>query len=217
MVACDGGERGAVSSPLFLVPLGLEARAVARGAGAVNIERIGMGPVKSTAARVRIARGVAGGRPLVVLGVGGGLVTGMTPGDVVVATSVQIMSREPSVSLAYAPEVAGLLRSAGLSVVEAPIISSPKIVSGDDERRDAAAFGAVAVDMESYWCAPLSARHPFAVVRVLLDTPEYELFSPRIPATMLRAWKSLSSAARSLRAWSPITLNGVTLTEVGEA
>jgi hypothetical protein len=206
-----------MTAPLFLVPLGLEARAVARGAGAANIERIGMGPVKSTAARVRVERRVTDGRPLVVLGVGGGLVTGMNPGDVVVGTSVQIMSQEPSIPLAYAPEVAGLIRSAGLSVVEAPIISSPKIISGEGERREAAAFGAVAVDMESYWCAPLSARHPFAVVRVLLDTPEYELFSPRIPATVLRAWKSLSRVARSLRGWSPITLNGVTLTEVGEA
>jgi 4-hydroxy-3-methylbut-2-enyl diphosphate reductase len=206
-----------LSQPLFLVPLGLEARAVAHAAGAANVERIGMGPVKSTAARVRLARLAAEARPLVVLGVGGGLVTGMIPGDVVVGTSVQITSQEPSIPLAYAPEVAGILRSAGLTVLEAPIISSPKIISGEDERREAAAFGAVAVDMESYWCAPLSAQHPFAVVRVLLDTPEYELFSPRIPATVLRAWKSLSRVARSLRAWSPITLNGVTLTEVGEA
>jgi nucleoside phosphorylase len=206
-----------VTAPLFLVPLGLEARAVSRGAGAENVERIGMGPVKSTAARVRVARRVSDGRPLVVLGVGGGLVAGMSPGDVVVATSVQITNQEPSIQLSYAPEVAGLLRTAGLNVVEAPVISSPKIISGDADRRAAAAFGAVAVDMESYWCAPLSARHPFAVVRVLLDTPEYELFSPRIPATVLRAWRSLSRGARSLRAWRPITLNGVTLTEVGEA
>jgi hypothetical protein len=206
-----------LSEPLFLVPLGLEARAVARGAGKSNVERIGMGPVKSTAARVRLGRLAAEARPLVVLGVGGGLVVGMSPGDVVVATSVQITNQEPTISLPYAPEVAGLLRSAGLSVMEAPIISSPKIISGDDARRTAAAFGAVAVDMESYWCTPLAAHHPFAVVRVLLDTPEYELFSPRIPATVLRAYRSLSTAARSLRAWSPITLNGVTLTEVGEA
>jgi 4-hydroxy-3-methylbut-2-enyl diphosphate reductase len=206
-----------LSEPLFLVPLGLEARAVARGAGKANVERIGMGPAKSTAARVRLGRLAAGARPLVVLGVGGGLVTGMSPGDVIVGTSVQITNQEPTISLPYAPEIAGLLRSAGLSVMEAPIISSPKIISGDDERRAAAAFGAVAVDMESYWCAPLAAHHPFAVVRVLLDTPEYELFSPRIPATVVRAYRSLSTAARSLREWSPITLNGVTLTEVGEA
>jgi nucleoside phosphorylase len=204
--------------PLFLVQLGLEARAVARGAGKANVERIGMGPVKSTAARARLARLLgAEARPLVVLGVGGGLVSGMSPGDVVVGTSVQITSQEPPISLPYAPEIAGLLRSAGMSALEAPIISSPKIISGNDERRAAAAFGAVAVDMESYWCAPLAARHPFAVVRVLLDTPEYELFSPRIPATVVRAYRALLTAGRSLRAWSPITLNDVTLTEVGEA
>ncbi len=206
-----------MSEPLFLVPLGLEARAVARGAGKVNVERIGMGPVKATAARVRLGRLAAGARPLVLLGVGGGLVTGMSPGDVVVGTSVQITNEEPAIPIPYASEVAKLLRSAGLSVTESPIISSPKIISGADERRAAASFGAVAVDMESYWCAPLAAHHPFAVVRVLLDTPEYELFSPRIPATVLRAYRSLSTAARSLRAWSPGTLNGVTLTEVGGA
>jgi 4-hydroxy-3-methylbut-2-enyl diphosphate reductase len=206
-----------LSEPLFLVPLGLDARAVARGAGKANVERIGMGPVKATAARVRLGRLAGAARPLVVLGVGGGLVPGMSPGDVIVGTTVQITNQEPTISLPYAGEVAGLLRAAGLSVTEAPIISSPKIISGDDERRAAAAFGAVVVDMESYWCAPLAAHHPFAVVRILLDTPEYELFSPRIPATVLRAYRSLSSAARSLRAWSPSTLNDVTLTEVGEA
>jgi nucleoside phosphorylase len=208
-----------VSGPLFLVPLGLEARAVARGAGKENVERIGMGPVKSTAARVRRGRLAPEARPLVVLGVGGGLVTGMSPGDVVVGTSVQItnQSQDSTIALPYAPEVAALLRSAGLRVMEAPIVSSPKIISGSDDRRAAAAFGAVAVDMESYWCAPLAARHPFAVVRVLLDTPEYELFSPRIPATVVRAYRALLTAGRSLRAWSPITLNDVTLTEVGEA
>jgi 4-hydroxy-3-methylbut-2-enyl diphosphate reductase len=206
-----------VSGPLFLVPLGLEARAVARGAGKENVERIGMGPVKSTAARVRVGRVAAEARPLVVLGVGGGLVAGMSPGDVIVGTSVQITNQEPEISLPYAPEVAALLRTAGLRVTEAPIVSSPKIISGDNDRRAAGAFGAVAVDMESYWCAPLAAQHPFAVVRVLLDTPEYELLSPRIPATVVRAYRALLAAARSLRAWTPITLNGVTLTEVGEA
>ena len=206
-----------MSEPLFLVPLALEARAVARGAGAHNVERIGMGPAKSTAARVRLDRLGDTGRPLVVLGVGGGLVKGMSPGDVVVATSIQITTQEASITLGHSREIARLLRSAGLVVAEAPIISSPKIISGDGERLRAASFGAMAVDMESYWCAPLAARHPFGVVRVLLDTPEYELFSPRIPMTVARAWKSLSRVARSLRAWSPGTLNDVTLTEVGEA
>jgi 4-hydroxy-3-methylbut-2-enyl diphosphate reductase len=206
-----------LSEPLFLVPLALEARAVARGAGRANVERIGMGPARSTAARVRLDRLAAIARPLVLLGVGGGLVRGMNPGDVVVATSIQITNQEPSVALDYAPEISEILRVAGLTVVEAPIVSSPKILSGEDDRLQAAAHGAVVVDMESYWCAPLAQRHPFAVVRVLLDTPEFELFSPRIPMTLTRASRSLSRAARSLREWRPSTLNGVTLSEVGEA
>lgn len=204
------------ASPVFLVPLGLEAMAVGRGAKGATIERIGMGPVKATAARVRLAPMIEQGRPVVVVGLGGGLIEGLSPGDVVVASSLHATTGVPAISLQAADEVARLLEASGLRVHLAPVVSSPKIISGADDRAEAALEGAIAVDMESYWCAPLSAQHPFAVIRVLLDLPEFELFSLRLPRTVGRAWRSLVTVSRALASWTPTTLNTTAQTEVGE-
>ena len=202
--------------PLFLVPLGIEAFAVSRGARGADVERLGMGPVKATAARARLGATISPERPLVLLGLGGGLIEGLTPGDVVVASSIQVTSGAPAIELASSSELVDLLSAAGLRVHHAPIISSPKIISGADERAAAAQDGAICVDMESYWCAPLAAQHPFAAVRILLDLPEFELFSLRLPKTIGRAWRSLVSASRTLATWTPTTLNTTAQTEVGE-
>jgi 4-hydroxy-3-methylbut-2-enyl diphosphate reductase len=176
-----------------------------------------MGPVKATAARARITPLLTPGRAVVVIGLGGGLVGGLTPGDVVVASELQATNGAPSVELPYASQVAELIECAGLNVIQRPVVSSPKIITGVADRNEAASQGAIAVDMESYWCAPLAGRHPFAVVRVLLDLPEYELFSPRLPRTLHRAWRSLVGASRALDAWSPTTLDTAAHTEAGEA
>ena len=205
------------TSPLFLVPLSLEARAVARGASGAEIQRIGMGPVKATAARAKIANTAVPGRPIVVIGLGGGLVEGLTPGDVVVASELQVTTGASPIALDYAEEVSTMLSAAGLVVHQEPVVCSPKIITGAAERTQAGSQGAIAVDMESYWCAPLAGQHPFAVVRVLLDLPEYELFSLRLPRTVRRAWRSLVRVSRALDAWSPITLNTAAHTKVGEA
>jgi 4-hydroxy-3-methylbut-2-enyl diphosphate reductase len=205
------------AAPLFLVPLSIEARAVARGAKGADIQRIGMGPVKATATRVRVAPKLESRRPIVLIGLGGGLVEGMTPGDIVVASVLQATNGAPEVPLQSAGAVADLLRRASLPVRVAPVVSSPKIISGPEDRAAAASHGAIAVDMESFWCAPLAVEHPFAVVRVLLDLPEYEIFSPRLPRTIGRAWRSLVGASRALATWTPTTLNVTAQTEVGEA
>jgi 4-hydroxy-3-methylbut-2-enyl diphosphate reductase len=176
-----------------------------------------MGPVKATAARAKIASTLEPERPVVVIGLGGGLVEGLTPGDVVVASELQLTSGATPITMDYAEEIAGQLSALGLNVHTKPVVCSPKIITGTDERTLAASQGAIAVDMESYWCAPLATQHPFAVVRVLLDLPEYELFSFRLPRTVRRAWRSLVSVSRALDTWSPTTLNTAAHTKVGEA
>ena len=205
------------TAPVFLVPLGLEARAVARGANRAEIRRIGMGPVKATAARAKIGSTLEPDRPIVVIGLGGGLVEGLTPGDVVVASELQLTSGATPIAMDYSEVVAAQLSAAGLNVHHEPVVCSPKIITGADDRINAASQGAIAVDMESYWCAPLALQHPFVVVRVLLDLPEYELFSFRLPRTVRRAWRSLVSVSRALDTWAPTTLNTTAHTKVGEA
>ena len=63
--------------------------------------------------------------------------------------------------------------------------------------------GALAVDMESAWLAPAAAGRPFAVVRVVLDTPAHEIC--RSLATLaggLAAWRALRRAAPALALWA---------------
>lgn len=202
--------------PVILAPLRIEALAARRGAGGLAVERIGMGPVRATAARARLDRSLAPGRPVVLLGVAGGLIAGIRPGEVVVASSLGSTTGADTVPVDAGEQVASLLAQAGLVVHHAPIVSSPAIVSGEAARHEASVRGFVAVDMESYWCEPLARSRPFAVVRVVLDVPGRDLRSLATLGAGLRAYRSLARAARALRRWSPLGVNGSTLLEVGD-
>ena len=203
------------SAPVFLAPLRIEARAARRGAGATAVERIGMGPARATAARARLEMSLARGRPVVLIGLAGALVAGVRPGDVVVASSLSTTGTGP-VALSAGEEVAALLEASGLTVHHRPVVSSPVIVSGDAARQAAAAGGAAAVDMESYWCEPLARSRPFAVVRVIVDVPGRELWSPSTLRVGIRAYRSMVVAARALRQWSPVSVDGSAFLEVGD-
>jgi 4-hydroxy-3-methylbut-2-enyl diphosphate reductase len=57
--------------------------------------------------------------------------------------------------------------------------------------------------MESVWLAPAAAGRPFAVLRVVLDTPERELSRPLATLTGgLAAWRALRRAAPALALWA---------------
>jgi 4-hydroxy-3-methylbut-2-enyl diphosphate reductase len=199
-----------------LVPLRIEARAVRAGAPGADIEQIGMGPVRATATRARVSRSLAVARPLVLVGVAGGLVNRGEPGHVVVASSISLVDSDDVIALQEAHGVAELLTASNLEVEMGRIASSPEIVHGDERRRDIAASGAIAVDMESYWCAPLAAQHPLTVVRVLLDVPGRNLRSPAMVPAAVKAYRSLKAVARILAQWSPVSVNEDPFMEVGD-
>lgn len=198
----------APEGPLFLAPLRTEALAVRRGVKGGEVVRIGMGPVRATAARTRLAR-VPAGRPILLLGFAGGLDPDLKAGDLVVASSCVSTDDESPVLLADAPVVARLLAQAVLpfAVHLGPLLSTPRVLRGAEERAEAAGRGVLAVDMESRWCAPLARDHPFAVVRAVVDVPGHEVLSPATPAATLKAVRSLRAAAAALRGWSPIKLD----------
>jgi nucleoside phosphorylase len=187
-----------MTSTVFLTPLGIEAAAVRRGVRSATIERIGMGPAKATAARVRIGRSVPGDSPLVLIGLGGGLVPGGSAGDVVVGTSIQLLDSSEEYELVDADRILDALRGAGVKAYAAPIISSPRILHGLDARIAAAGRGAAVVDMESFWCASLADTHSFSVCRVLSDVPGQDLWSLRTPSAAIRALRVLGDVARSI-------------------
>lgn len=213
--------RGVSAEPLFLVALRLEALSLRLGAAGVDHRRIGMGPVRAVAACARYSR-ASDRRPVVLIGCAGGLDPALRPGDLVVASSVVEAGRAEHVALPHAAEVHERLLAdpavagSGVGVHLAPIVSSPRILHGDEARAAARLGGAVAVDMESLWCAPLARTRPFTVVRAILDVPGKDLFSLGTAAVAVRCGRSLGAAARALRHWRPDSLESDTLMEIGE-
>ncbi|HUZ20773.1 MAG TPA: hypothetical protein VMU75_09420 [Acidimicrobiales bacterium] len=204
--------------PLFLAPLRIELLALRRGAPGAEVRRIGMGPARATAARASLESTVAKGRPLVLLGFGGALTADLRPGDLVVASTLGAVGSDDTFLLPDARAVARLLELAapGVRVRHAPVVCSSRVLRGDEARVQAASHGAVAVEMESLWCAPLARRHPFVVVRAIVDVPGREFVSAATPVAAWRAFCALASAARALAHWTPATVNDNPLMEVGD-
>lgn len=187
-----------MTAAVFLAPLGIEAAAIRRGARAATVERIGMGPAKATAAGMRIGLATPASSPLILVGLGGGLLSGAKAGDVIVGSSLQLLDSLEEIELAGADMIVESLMLAGIRAHAAPIVSSPRIVRGADARSNAAIRGAAVVDMESYWCAGLRETHTFSVCRVLSDVPGQDLLSWRTPASVLRALRVMGDVARAL-------------------
>jgi 4-hydroxy-3-methylbut-2-enyl diphosphate reductase len=205
------------TAPLFLTPLRIEQLAARAGAPGIEVARIGLGPARATAARARVLRERRAGVPVLLLGLGGGLMANLKPGSVVVATALTRLGGDEVVTLGDPRPTVQRLRQAGLSAVAAPIVSSPHIVSGAAGRAAAGERGA-AVDMESFWLAGLVERHPFVVCRVVIDVPGRDVSSIATPFAAAHALSALVRVARAMRGWSSGTLitNPSPLLEVGD-
>jgi 4-hydroxy-3-methylbut-2-enyl diphosphate reductase len=173
-------------------PLSVE-RVVLRGVRA-EVIRSGMGPARSRRTAARIT-----GRPRLVAGVGGGLASFVRPGDVVVASSV---SNGSSAVACSAAALASAIEELGFTVHVGPIVSTDRIAHGD-ARSALAATGALAVDMESFWLAPIDdpGDEPFAVVRVITDTVDAPLIGPGALPRGLRALRTLARITPAFNAW----------------
>ncbi len=179
-----------------LAPLGLEARALRAGAPWASVRRVGMGPRRAVAS---VRRAPVEG-PALIAGVCGGLSAGLRAGDVVLAT--ELRGPDGTVSCADPTILAGVLRRGGLTVHTGPIVSSPHIITGA-RRRELAATGALAVDMESAFLAPCLGTPPLAVLRVVLDTEGSEPYRLLMTAAATRAaLRSLRRAASLLEPWA---------------
>lgn len=170
----------------------MEARAARRGirrtGGAATVLCTGMGPKRSR-------RVEPPGGPVAVVGMGGAVVGGIEPGDVVVATEVSAEDVSP-IDLPQAEAVAQSLLSAGFTVHTGPVASVSELAVGA-RRQELAGRGAVAVDMESAWLLE-HHRGPAAVVRVVTDTPSHELRSLVAPARIFRGLRTISRLTPAL-------------------
>ncbi len=175
------------------------------GTGRAPVLKTGMGPRRSLASAAAIA--AQAGEGLLVLGFCGGLDAQSVPGEVIVAEEVSAAADERDaagpVACADAAELAESLSRTGLQVRTGPIVSVSRIAVGE-RRAQLLAGGALAVDMESAWLAAGAAGRPFAVVRVVLDSPSHELFRLGAVPGALRASRALRrTSAAVLEAWRP--------------
>ncbi len=142
------------------------------------------------------------GAALLVMGFGGGLDEHSDVGDVVVADAVQGPDGKGWRARARRRwqrrwSVAGC----GCATGRSPRWRAWRWATRACELREAEA---IAVDMESVWLAPGAGARPFAVVRVISDTPARELTNPlRTVSGVARAMATLRRAAGALHEWTP--------------
>jgi 4-hydroxy-3-methylbut-2-enyl diphosphate reductase len=194
-----------MSGLLIAAPMRVEAMLIRWGAPGARVRTTGMGQRRSRAAARALRE--EEGDALIVLGFCGGLDEGSAPGEVVVADQVSAAPDEGNpperVACVAALELAAALARSGLPVRTGPVVSVSRLALGE-RRAQLHAGGAIAVDMESAWLADGAAGRPFAVVRVVLDSPTYELFRPQAAAAAVRAARVLRRvAAAALHEWAP--------------
>ena len=184
-----------MSSAVFFTALSTEKAAVRLGAPKARVVRFGMGAKAAKAAAENAALQFAGSF-VVVVGFSGALTDDLRPGDLVVASSLSSVGDDETFPVSSAVQAVDVLSTAGIDVRFAPIVTAPRLVSGREAREKAAAGGAVAVDLESRWFAPLESTRNLIVIRAIVDVPGKEIRSLSTPLAALRAGGLLARAAR---------------------
>jgi 4-hydroxy-3-methylbut-2-en-1-yl diphosphate reductase len=190
------GPRVGSEDPLLICsPLRIEARAVRRGlrgsADPPHVLRTGYGPARAAKQAGQLSHRSFG--QMMVMGVGGGLTTDLSVGDLVIGTVAG------DVTCASAPLLAGELRRMGLSARAGRITTVDHLVRGR-ERAKLAAEGWLCVDMESAPLAAGAGGRPVAVIRAVSDTPRHPLTG--IVSGGLAALRSLRAAAPVAERWA---------------
>jgi 4-hydroxy-3-methylbut-2-enyl diphosphate reductase len=161
-----------------------------------------------------------------ISGFGGGLGPDAKPGDVVVATELRVTAADDSSHVAtpldfsMGADLVALLESAGHRVHLGPLVSSPVLVRGREQRDALHNGGAVAVDMESWWLAepyrtlppatkPETIPTRFGVVRVLTDSAADEVMSPAILRNVRVAYRVLRDVAAVIERWNNASTGNV--------
>jgi 4-hydroxy-3-methylbut-2-enyl diphosphate reductase len=184
---------------VVVTALAVEARAVRRGLRDTPLHVCGMGPRRAG----HFGRGLRTEAAIAVVGFAGSLTSTLRPGQVVVAT--RVVHGDTTVELPSASLVAAHLRQLGVDVVSGPIVSTPSIVRGSARGELHETTGAIAVDNESaFLLAEWRDVDPrrLAVVRVISDSPDHELFSPGTIVRGVRGARVMRRIGPALTAWA---------------
>ena len=165
-----------------------------------RVRQTGMGPRRARTAASALAADPA--NRLLVMGFCGGLDELGEVGDAIVADALLGPDGE-RVPCADSEQLAAALLAGGMTVRRGVVASVERLAMGQTRTR-LRDLGAIAVDMESVWLAPAARGRPFAVVRVISDTPGRELTRPLATvAGVARASLALARAARPASGWAP--------------
>jgi 4-hydroxy-3-methylbut-2-enyl diphosphate reductase len=193
-----------MSELLVAAPLRVEAALISSGARGARVRKTGMGPDRSKAAVGELAAHAGG--VMLVLGFCGGLDATSVPGEVIVAEEVYAAAdeghTEERVRCEMTAELLRRLTGRGLKVRKGNVVCVSRLALGE-RRAELLAGGAIAVDMESVWLAAGARGRPFAVVRVVLDSPTHELMRPQAAFGALRAAWALRRVAGALHDLAP--------------
>lgn len=193
-----------MSELLVAAPLRVEAALISSGARGARVRKTGMGPDRAKAAAGELAAHAGG--VMLVLGFCGGLDETSVPGEVIVAEEVYAAAdeghTEERVRCEMTAELLQRLTGRGLKVRTGNVVCVSRLALGE-RRAELHAGGAIAVDMESVWLAPGARGRPFAVVRVVLDSPSHELMRPQAAIGALRAAWTLRRVAGALHDLAP--------------
>jgi 4-hydroxy-3-methylbut-2-enyl diphosphate reductase len=182
--------------------LTIEAKAFGAGAGAARVERTGMGPARAAATAAALRATATDESAVAVVGLGGSLVRGLEPGELVVADKVFAADGAVVCELPGAALLAAELQRAGLPARVGGVVTADHIVSGEEERAALASVGAVVVDMETSALLGAPWGRPVAVVRAISDAPGQDLISPRGLASVAKALRAIKASAPVLEAWA---------------
>ena len=175
---------------VVLAPLRIEALAVRSGLPGIKVARSGMG-------RHQLDFGDADA--IGVAGLCGAVDPSLRAGDVVLATELRSEDGKtlpcPDSALLAEP-----LRRMGLKTTSGTVYTASKIL-GPDERLALRDTGVIAVDMESAWIAEAAANRPVAVLRVVVDTVDRRLASPRTLIAGVRGLWTLRRASSAFVDW----------------
>jgi 4-hydroxy-3-methylbut-2-enyl diphosphate reductase len=134
-----------------------------------------------------------------IAGLCGAVAPELRAGDVVLATELRSEGRAP-IACPGSELLAEPLRRLRLRTHAGPIQTAPRIL-GPSEREALRATGVLAVDMESALLAAEAGDRPLAVLRVVVDTADRRLLSPRTLLAGTRALWTLRRASGAFVDW----------------
>jgi 4-hydroxy-3-methylbut-2-en-1-yl diphosphate reductase len=175
---------------VVFAPLRIESLAVRSGLPGIEVRRSGMG-------RHELDFGDADA--IGVAGLCGAVDPSLRAGDVVLATEL----RSEDGTTIPSPDSALLaepLRRMGVRAATGTVYTASRIL-GRDERLALRNEGVLAVDMESVWIAEAARQRPVAVLRVVVDTADRRLASPRTLVAGIRGLWTLRRASAAFVDW----------------